>query len=156
MLVLMGQERGGQSSRRPGSCFIWRAPLDRNINIAVHPSSKYSSCLSSQPAARVMLRLETGSSSSQVIHQPRGRIMGLLRLTRDLPTVIQMRRLAGGRWGRGRLLLSHWSACHYHVWSLASTTEDRGQWRKLVQCHLTIWLSDLTNSSTDFLKYCLK
>ena len=63
----------------------------------------------SQLAARVMLRLETGSSSSQVIHQPRGRIMGLLRLTRDLPTVIEMRRLAGGKGGGERLVLSHYS-----------------------------------------------
>ena len=122
MLVLMGQERGGQSSRRPGSCFIWRAPLDRNINIAVHPSSKYSSCLSSQPAARVMLRLETGSSSSQVIHQPRGRIMGLLRLTRDLPTVIQMRRLAGGRRGYC-CLIDQPATTTYGAWRVLQRTE---------------------------------
>ena len=48
-----------------------------------------------------------------------GRIMGLLRLTRDLPTQIEMRRLEGGQ----LCLLSHYSAPATHTYG--ENTEDR-------------------------------
>ena len=155
MLVLMGRWRRGAIFSQIRFSFICRAESDKNYR---HHSSKYSSCLHSQHRASSQGDAEAGDWQQLQSGHP-----STQRSDNGLITVNQRPSYSDwdekvGRGGRGgeRLVLSHYSPCHYHVWRLASNIEDRERATLLSGCRNLAQWHEVTNSSTNFPKYCLK